>query len=127
MRHKRARSGVIVHYLPDFGQIACVSGRCSPPFGAVTATGPSPSFGELRTHLVRTTSLTPNEADRVIAEVLRYFDEDVPGFVRRRHRELQARGLHNPQAFERISEELSHRRFVSPALSLRQLRRIVYT
>lgn len=90
-------------------------------------TGPSPTFGELRSHLARTTSLTPNEADRVIAEVLRYFDEDVPGFVRRRHRELQARGLRNEQAFARIAEELGHRRFSPPALSLRQLRRIVYT
>lgn len=85
------------------------------------------SFDELRSHLTRTTSLSPSEADRVIAEVLAYFDEDVPGFVRRRHTELQARGIRNEEAFMRISAELGARRFGPPALSLRQLRRIVYT
>jgi hypothetical protein len=93
----------------------------------VTATRASASFEELRTHLTRSTSLSPNEADRVIAEVLAYFDEDVPGFVRRRHAELQARGTRNDAAFARIQEELGARRFSPPALSLRQLRRIVYT
>jgi hypothetical protein len=93
----------------------------------VTAARASLSFEELRTHLTRSTSLSPNDADRVIAEVLAYFDEDVPGFVRRRHTELQARGIRNDEAFARIREELGTRRFSPPALSLRQLRRIVYT
>jgi hypothetical protein len=93
----------------------------------VIAARPSSSFGELRTHLTRSTSLSPTEADRVIAEVLAYFDEDATAFVRRRHAELQTRGLRNEQIFERIAEELGGRRFTSPALSLRQLRRIVYT
>jgi hypothetical protein len=84
-------------------------------------------FEELRTHLVSTTSLRPGEADRVIAEVLAYFDEDVQAFVRRRHTELQTRGIRNDEAFARISSELGHRLFSPPALSLRQLRRIVYT
>lgn len=63
----------------------------------------------------------------MIAEVLAYFDEDVPEFVRRRHTELQSRGYRNDEIFLRISDELSRRRFAGPALSLRQLRRIVYT
>lgn len=93
----------------------------------MTATRPSPSFGDLRTHLTGSTSLSPSEAERVIAEVLAYFDEDVAVFVRRRHSELQSRGMRNDQAFQRISDELAARRFTPPALSLRQLRRIVYT
>jgi hypothetical protein len=93
----------------------------------VTAARPSASFVELRTHLARSTSLSPSEADRVIAEVLAYLDEDVPTFVRRRHTELQARGIRNDEAFQRIAAELPGRRFAPPALSLRQLRRIVYT
>lgn len=84
-------------------------------------------FGELQAHLARTTSLSPGEADRVIAEVLAYFDEDVQAFVRRRHTELQSRGIRNDEAFARISSELGRRLFSPPALSLRQLRRIVYT
>jgi len=93
----------------------------------VTAVAPTASFPELRQHLVQSTSLSPSEADRVIADVLAWFDEDPPGFVRRRHTELQRRGLRNEQAFERIAAELPSRRFTAPPLSLRQLRRIVYT
>ncbi|CAB4904493.1 unannotated protein [freshwater metagenome] len=93
----------------------------------MTAARASATFEELRTHLSRTTSLSPSEADRVIAEVLAYFDEDVPGFVRRRHAELQARGVRNDDAFERIAAELRTRPFSPPELSVRQLRRIVYT
>jgi hypothetical protein len=93
----------------------------------VTAARASASFDELRVHLTRSTSLSPSEADRVIAEVLAYFDEDVPAFVRRRHAELQARGIRNDEAFQRIAAELRTRRFSPPALSVRQLRRIVYT
>ncbi|MGE4425289.1 MAG: hypothetical protein AB7G37_02420 [Solirubrobacteraceae bacterium] len=93
----------------------------------MTAVAPHASFPELRAHLAQTTPLSPSEADRVIAEVLAWFGEDVPTFVRRRHAELQRRGLRNPQAFERIAAELPARRFTAPPLSLRQLRRIVYT
>ncbi|WP_026909692.1 hypothetical protein [Patulibacter minatonensis] len=93
----------------------------------MTAPRPSASFVELRSHLAGTTSLSPSEAERVIHEVLAYFDEDVPGFVRRRHGELQSRGIRNDESFARISQELAGRRFSPPALSLRQLRRIVYT
>lgn len=93
----------------------------------MTAVRPAPAFDELRTHLARTTPLSPTEADRVIAEVLAYFGEDVPTFVRRRHAELQARGVRNDESFARIAQELGTRRFKPPALSLRQLRRIVYT
>ncbi|MDO9408775.1 hypothetical protein [Patulibacter sp.] len=93
----------------------------------MTAARSSSSFEELRTHLSRTTSLSPSEADRVIAEVLAYFDEDVPGFVRRRHTELQSRGVRNDDAFERIAAELGTRRYSPQVLSVRQLRRIVYT
>lgn len=93
----------------------------------MTAARPSGSFVELRTHLSHTTSLSPSEAERVIAEVLAYFDEDVPSFVRRRHSELQARGVRNDEAFQRIGAELGTRRYSPQELSVRQLRRIVYT
>jgi hypothetical protein len=116
-----------VRFLPDIGQVGCHLRRDPSPFPPVTAARPSASFDELRTHLSRTTSLSPSEAERVIHEVLAYFDEDVPGFVRRRHGELQSRGIRNDESFARISQELAGRRFSPPALSLRQLRRIVYT
>ncbi len=82
--------------------------------------------GELVAHLVRTTPLSENEARRVLAEVLRFFDEPLEVFVRRRHRELRGRGLRNEQIYPRLAAELGNRRVVPPELSTRQLRRIIY-
>ncbi|OEV10083.1 MULTISPECIES: hypothetical protein [Streptomyces] len=86
----------------------------------------TPVHDDLIDHLVRTTPLQRGEAARIVLDVLAYFDETTEEFVRRRHRELQARGQHNPQIFARISSELPHRAVAPPDLSLRQLRRIVY-
>ncbi|WP_300019298.1 hypothetical protein [Pseudonocardia sp.] len=82
--------------------------------------------GDLVAHLVRSTPLSASEAARVVAEVLGYFAEPVEEFVRRRHRELQTRGQHNDQIFAVLAAELATRRVAPPALSARQLRRIVY-
>lgn len=87
---------------------------------------PTPVHEDLIDHLVRTTPLQRGEAARVVLDVLSYFDETAPEFVRRRHRELQAKGLSNPEIFEHIEAELPHRAVAPPQLSLRQLRRIVY-
>lgn len=81
---------------------------------------------DLLAHLTRTTPLGPGEAARVIAEVLAYFSESTEEYVRRRHGELQARGLTNEKIFARIGAELAVRRVTAPELSARQLRRIVY-
>ncbi|WP_214371107.1 hypothetical protein [Pseudonocardia sp. H11422] len=81
---------------------------------------------ELIAHLVRSTPLSAGEAARVVAEVLGYFAEPVEEFVRRRHTELQGRGLTNDRIFERLGAELATRRVAPPVLSVRQLRRIVY-
>ncbi|MFG2305786.1 hypothetical protein [Actinacidiphila glaucinigra] len=81
---------------------------------------------DLVDHLVRTTPLQRGEAARVVLDVLAYFDETAEDFVRRRHRELQAKGLQNVEIFDRITAELPLRAVTAPAYSLRQLRRIVY-
>ncbi|GAA2271881.1 MULTISPECIES: hypothetical protein [Kitasatospora] len=81
---------------------------------------------DLLAHLTRTTPLGPGEAARVIAEVLAYFSENTEEYVRRRHGELQARGLTNERIFARLGAELVARRVAAPELSTRQLRRIVY-
>ncbi|MFD8599654.1 hypothetical protein ACFV1L_32080 [Kitasatospora sp. NPDC059646] len=81
---------------------------------------------DLLAHLARTTALAPGEAARVVAEVLAYFSETTEEYVRRRHGELQARGLTNDRIFARIGAELAVRRVAAPELSARQLRRMVY-
>lgn len=83
-------------------------------------------YEDLLAHLARTTQLGPGEAARVIAEVLAYFSESTEEYVRRRHGELQARGLTNETIFARLAGELTARRVAAPELSARQLRRIVY-
>ena len=81
---------------------------------------------ELVEHLIRTCPLSPAEAGRVVADVLGYFSEPAEDYVRRRHRELKARGLTNDVVFEQIAAEIPLRRYAPPEFSLRQLRRIVY-
>ena len=82
--------------------------------------------GDLVDHLVRTTRLPVGIARRVVDDVVAYFDEPVEALVRRRHRELQATGRSNTEIFDRIAAELAARPVAAPALSARQLRRIVY-
>ncbi|MDF5752225.1 hypothetical protein P3X83_06365 [Spongiactinospora sp. TRM90649] len=81
---------------------------------------------DLIAHLTRTSALGRGEAARVVADVLTFFSEPVEEYVRRRHVELKAQGLTNEEIFPRIATELPMRRVAAPALSLRQLRRIVY-
>jgi hypothetical protein len=81
---------------------------------------------ELVDHLTRSTPLSRGEALRVIQDVLAYFDETTEDYVRRRHRELQTRGLVNSAIFEQIGADLKYRAVAPPELTLRQLRRIVY-
>ncbi|NLU66471.1 hypothetical protein [Streptomyces sp. HNM0574] len=86
----------------------------------------TPVHDDLIDHLVRSTPLQRGEAARVVLDVLAYFDETTEEYVRRRHRELQSRGVTNADAFERIADELPRRAVAPPSLSLRQLRRMVY-
>ena len=81
---------------------------------------------DLVTHLVASTGMGRALAVRVLADVVAYFSETTEGFVRRRHRELQAEGRANAEIFGRIGAELAARPVAPPALSARQLRRIVY-
>jgi len=77
-------------------------------------------------HLVATTELTEAEAARVVEDVLAFHAEPVETYVRRRHAELKTYGARNSEIFGRLAEELADRVVAAPALSERQLRRIVY-
>jgi len=81
---------------------------------------------ELVSHLVRTTALSVGSVNRVVQEVVAYCSESVEALIRRRHRELQESGLANPEIFRRIAGELLRRPVAAPALSERQIRRVIY-
>ena len=87
---------------------------------------PAGPYDDLIAHLVRSTPLDAGEAARVVAEVVGYFAEQLPDYVRRRHAELKTYGARNSEIFGRLAEELADRVVAAPALSERQLRRIVY-
>jgi hypothetical protein len=81
---------------------------------------------DLVDYLTSTCPLSRAEARRVVADVLGYFSEPAEDYVRRRHRELKAKGLTNDLAFDQIAIEIPQRSYAPPDFSLRQLRRIVY-
>jgi len=81
---------------------------------------------ELLTRLERVGGLDRRAAERLVAEILAYWAETPEAWVSRRHAELQAEGLTNDAIFARIAAELPERRFTSPSLTTRQLRRLVY-
>jgi hypothetical protein len=82
---------------------------------------------ELVDHLVRSGTLRPGEARRVVGEVAAFFSaETAEDYVRRRHRELRGRGVPNPEIFARVARELCARPVAAPRLSERQVRRVIY-
>ena len=83
-------------------------------------------FPDLAGYLAASTGLPPSTAIRVVADVTTYFSETVEEFVRRRHAELRRGQRSNDEIWPLIAAELSQRRFAAPALSERQLRRLVY-
>jgi hypothetical protein len=83
-------------------------------------------LADLVAHLTRTTPLGPEMSRRVVEEVVAHLDEPVEALVRRRHRELQARGLANAEIYRRIVAEVAARPVAAPPLTERQVRRTVY-
>lgn len=72
------------------------------------------------------TGLSPGEAARVVEDVLAWYREPVEDYVRRRHAHHQLYGKRNAEIFKLIAAELATRLVAAPALSERQLRRIIY-
>jgi hypothetical protein len=81
---------------------------------------------DLLDHLATTSGLSRDQAMKIVAEVLTYFDEPLEIFVRRRHRELQSEGLANAAIYQRIRNDLKFWRVAAPETSERQIRRIIY-
>ncbi len=81
---------------------------------------------DLLQHVTSATGLSPGAAARLVDDVVGYFAEPADTYVRRRHRELQDRGLKNAEIFAVIHAELARRVVAPPSYTDRQLRRIVY-
>jgi len=77
-------------------------------------------------HLSATTALPPAQVQRLVEDVLAYFDETVEDFANRRHAELKTGGARNDAIFEQLIEEIRAHRFVPQELSARQIRRLIY-
>jgi hypothetical protein len=106
-------------FLPEFGQKL-----------AVLRAGEHPSLMRIDPGLIEriaaSTGLTAAEAARVIGDVVAFHAEPVEEYVRRRHAELKTYGARNDEIFARIAGELADRVVAAPALTERQLRRLVY-
>lgn len=82
---------------------------------------------DLVRRVAASTGLPETTARRVVADVTAYFGETVEEFVIRRHAELKDRNRKNDEIWPLIAAELGARRFGAPALTERQLRRMVYS
>ena len=81
---------------------------------------------ELVDRIAASTGLSPAEAARVVDDVAAFHAETVEAYVRRRHAHLKTYGARNDEIFARIADELGGRVVAAPALTERQLRRIIY-
>jgi hypothetical protein len=81
---------------------------------------------DLIAYLVRSSRLSAPEATHLVNEVLGFLAETPEAFIRRRHLALQSQGLANDAIFTRLVAELQRLRFRAPALTARQIRRIIY-
>ncbi|HEX2904203.1 MAG TPA: hypothetical protein VHO01_12165 [Jatrophihabitans sp.] len=81
---------------------------------------------ELVTRIADSADLSSAEAERVIEDVLAWYDEPLLEFVRRRHKQLRTSGVRNEQIWDALAAEIRGRPFAAPAVTARQLRRYVY-
>jgi hypothetical protein len=88
--------------------------------------GAHEDMGELVDYLARSSRLTPQEAARLVNEVLAFMSETPEDFIRRRHLALQSQGLANRAIYLQLTLELTQRRFRAPEFSERQIRRVIY-
>ena len=71
-------------------------------------------LNELVEYLARTSRLEPQEARRVVDEVLSFLAEQPEAFIRRRHLALQPQGLANGAIFTQLAAELARAAFARP-------------
>jgi hypothetical protein len=70
--------------------------------------------------------ITESEARRVVGDIVSYYHEPLETYVQRRHEECRKGGLPNAEAYALIAAEAANRVVAAPALTERQVRRIIY-
>ena len=81
---------------------------------------------EFRDYLLRVVDLPEPLLDKIVGELRDHWSETAGDFARRRHKELQHQGVPNRLVYSQIARELVRRPVLSPSLSERQIRRIIY-
>jgi len=87
---------------------------------------PPPLDPAFRSYLLGIVDVAERDLDKLVAELMDYWSQPMEDWIVRRHRELQREGVKCRHAYGRIRSELPARRFRSPPLSERQIRRILY-
>lgn len=93
---------------------------------AVMIGTPDPVDDDLVYRIAASTGLSTGVARRIVDDVLAHRSEAVEDYVARRHRELAAAGLKNPDIYERLRAEIAERLFKGPSCTTRQIRRMIY-
>lgn len=84
------------------------------------------NHADLIEHLKCYLAVDTADADKVVTEVIAYFQEPQEVFIRRRHHEMQKQGLSNTEIFSAIKAELQTQLFPATPVSERQIRRMIY-
>lgn len=84
------------------------------------------SDAELVARIAATSDLPSGTARRVVEDVLAHHAESLEDYVIRRHRELAGEGWKNEAIYRHLCAEVEGRLFKAPAVSVRQVRRMIY-
>jgi len=76
--------------------------------------------------VLETSPTSEADLDRLLQDILNFTSHTVEQWIQERHQVLQKQNLTNAAIFQTIEQELPFRRFAAPALSERQIRRIIY-
>jgi hypothetical protein len=71
-------------------------------------------------------AVTPGQARRVVNDVIAFYREPLEDWVRRRHEQHRRDGLPNGEIYSVLVAEAADRVVAAPALTERQVRRIIY-
>ena len=85
-----------------------------------------PNISNLSQHLLDTFDLDREELNRLLDDILNFFDSTIEEYIQIRHLDLKALGLKNEEIYRTLQQEIERTRFKAPTLSLRQIRRIIY-